>query len=157
MYLPYRDKDDEHSDGLNTSLVDAQIEPQSQRHVASAQQYNNPPRLPLPIGKEIQLPGSPIILPADVSPSIGQVGDNDVLVDNNRVDGDGEGPGILQRRSSVLSNTTADDDDDDMQPLQSSGERAAIPTVIEWRQGGERVYVTGTFAGWDRKFRLQKE
>ena len=119
-------------------------ESHSQIHVASAQ-YNQPPRLPLPIGKEIQLPGSPIIVPADLSSPIDQVGDED------------GGGGMLQRRNSVLSNTTADEDDDDMQPLQSSGERAAVPTVIEWRQGGERVYVTGTFAGWDRKFRLQKE
>lgn len=119
-------------------------EPHSQVHVASAQ-YNHPPRLPLPIGKEVQMPGSPIILPADLSSPIDQAAD------------EVDGSGMLQRRNSVLSNTTADEDEDDMQPLQSSGERAAVPTVIEWRQGGDRVYVTGTFAGWDRKFRLQKE
>ena len=119
-------------------------ESHSQIHVASAQ-YNQPPRLPLPIGKEVQMPGSPIILPADLSSPIDQAGD------------EVNGGGMLQRRNSMLSNTTADEDEDDMQPLQSSGERAAVPTVIEWRQDGERVYVTGTFAGWDRKFRLQKE
>jgi hypothetical protein len=26
--------------------------------------------------------------------------------------------------------------------------------LLEWREGGEKVYVTGTFAGWGKKIRL---
>jgi hypothetical protein len=29
-----------------------------------------------------------------------------------------------------------------------------LPTVIEWNHGGQRVYVTGTFANWEKKYRL---
>jgi hypothetical protein len=28
--------------------------------------------------------------------------------------------------------------------------------VIEWKQGGKKVYVTGTFAGWNKKYRLNR-
>lgn len=31
-----------------------------------------------------------------------------------------------------------------------------VPTVISWNGNGEKVYVTGTFANWERKFRLRR-
>lgn len=106
---------------------------------------SRPPRLPLPIEEEDYTPGSPIISPADVS---GPVGPIEPL----------EGASGLPRRSSVLSSTTLDDDDlgDDLGSLEG-GPHIPVPTLLEWREAGEKVYVTGTFAGWDRKFRLHKK
>jgi hypothetical protein len=99
-------------------------------------QYSRPPRLPLPIAEELHTPGSPIISPADISEPVDP----------------------LPRRSSVLSSGTADDDDlgDDLE-LLDGGLHPPVPTLIEWREGGTAVFFTGTFAGWDRKFRLRKE
>lgn len=108
-------------------------------------QINRPPRLPLPIGEEVYTPGSPIISPADITSALIQ----DPLEAG------------LPRRSSILSSTTADDEEnlDDLQSFGLDGgvKEAAVPTLIEWKQKGEKVYVTGTFAGWNRKFRLQKK
>jgi hypothetical protein len=101
------------------------------------QSFARPPRLPLPIEAEVHTPGSPIISPADLAP-----------VDT--VEGsDGE----LGRRTSVLSSTTADDEElvDEFQGPQNV---PTVPTIIEWEEGGEKVYVTGTFVEWNRKFRL---
>lgn len=105
---------------------------------------SRPPRLPLPIEEEDHTPGSPIISPADVS---GPVGPIEPLVAG------------LPRRSSVLSSTTLDDEDDlgdDLGSLEG-GPHIPVPTLLEWREAGDKVYVTGTFAGWDRKFRLHKK
>ncbi|KAF2086964.1 carbohydrate-binding module family 48 protein [Saccharata proteae CBS 121410] len=104
--------------------------------------YSRPPRLPLPIEEEVHTPGSPIISPADFTSPI----------DPADIDG------VLPRRASVLSSTTADDEDlgDDSYDMDG-GLRPAVPTVVEWLGPGEKVYVTGTFAGWDRKFRLHKD
>ncbi len=105
-------------------------------------QLNIPPRLPLPI-EEIHTPGSPIITSADLSSAF---------------DGDDLGS-TFPRRSSVLSSTTLDDDElgDELQAYPLDGTTKTVPTLVEWKQGGDRVYVTGTFAAWQRKFRLQKE
>ncbi|KAI9818526.1 MAG: hypothetical protein M1827_000585 [Pycnora praestabilis] len=109
-----------------------------------ASNFSRPPRLPLPIDEESHTPGSPIISPADISSAL----DPDAI------------EGALPRRSSILSSTTVDDDEigDELHAYTvDGGMRQTIPTVIEWKQGGERVYVTGTFAGWNRKFRLHKD
>ncbi|KAF2434901.1 AMPKBI-domain-containing protein [Tothia fuscella] len=100
-------------------------------------QYNRPPRLPLPIEEELHTPGSPILSPADVAAV-------------EPLDG-------LPKRSSLLSNIAADEDDlgDDVDIL-AGGLHPPVPTLIEWREAGNKVYVTGTFAGWDRKFRLKE-
>lgn len=103
--------------------------------------YNRPPRLPLPIEQEVLTPGSPIISPHEVDIASPIASDN-------------EAP--LPRRSSVLSSTTADDDDfgDEFKGPQG---QPTVPVLIEWDGPGERVYVTGTFAGWNRKFKLHKK
>ncbi|KAL8914082.1 MAG: hypothetical protein Q9171_001197 [Xanthocarpia ochracea] len=105
---------------------------------------NFPPRLPLPIGEEDHTPGSPIITPADISSVL------------NEDDFDG----VLPRQISVLSNTTADDDDfagDELQPYPFDGSKRTVPTTLQWKQGGDRIYVTGTFASWSRKFRMHRD
>ncbi|OCL05030.1 carbohydrate-binding module family 48 protein [Glonium stellatum] len=130
---------------FESSVIDPAASSQEAYYIPPSQsQYTRPPRLPLPIEEEVHTPGSPIISPADLSAPL------------DPVDVDG----ILPRRSSVLSSTTVDDDDlgDGLLQGDDSGARPAVPTLIEWTQGGERVYVTGTFAGnWDRKYRLHKD
>ncbi|QDS70458.1 hypothetical protein FKW77_009925 [Venturia effusa] len=125
--------------------------PEGQPMPFDADSYNmsttalsRPPRLPLPIEEEDYTPGSPIISPSDVSGVVGPIEPLDDIAG-------------LPRRSSVLSSTTLDDDDlgDDLGSLED-GPHIPVPTLLEWREPGEKVYVTGTFAGWDRKFRLHK-
>jgi hypothetical protein len=55
----------------------------------------------------------------------------------------------------MLSSTTVDDDDLGEEFKTPTG-RLTVPTLIEWEGPGERVYVTGTFAGWNRKYRLSR-
>lgn len=59
---------------------------------------------------------------------------------------------------SELRRTSADDDEfvDELQPYTVSGVGKAIPTTIEWAFPGEKVYVTGTFVNWEKKFRLHR-
>ncbi|KAK4982360.1 galactose metabolism-related protein [Elasticomyces elasticus] len=109
--------------------------------------FSRPPRLPLPIGEEIHAPGSPVISSADVVSPIDQ---SDL-------------EGVIPRRSSVLSSTTVDDDDlgdDNFQPYNGDTfgtvRGVKVPTVIEWKGQADKVYVTGTFVNWERKFKLQK-
>ncbi|KAL8821308.1 MAG: hypothetical protein Q9223_000629 [Gallowayella weberi] len=105
---------------------------------------NFPPRLPLPIGEEDHAPGSPIITPADISSVLNE---DDV-----------DGP--LPRHISVLSSTTADDDDfaaDELQPYPFDDSKRTVPTMLQWKQGGDRIYVTGTFTSWSRKFRMHRD
>ncbi|KAI9864540.1 MAG: hypothetical protein M1813_003029 [Trichoglossum hirsutum] len=107
-------------------------------------QTHRPPRLPLPIEEEVHTPGSPIISPTDLIP---------LALESDSIEG------VLPRRTSVLSSTTVDEDEvvDDLgQYSIYGGVRKTIPTPIEWKQGGNKVYVTGTFTGWNRKFRLHK-
>lgn len=103
-------------------------------------QFNRPPRLPLPIEEEVLQPGSPIISPTDVTSPIHQ----------NDAD--------IPRRTSMLSSTTADDDDlgEDFS-AHDVADGPRVEKLIEWKQGGDKVYVTGTFANWNRKFRLHKK
>lgn len=67
----------------------------------------------------------------------------------------GEMEGALPRRSSVLSNATSDDEL--REEFMSPQGQPTVPTLIEWEGAGESVYVTGTFAEWNRKFRLHRE
>lgn len=105
---------------------------------------NFPPRLPLPIEEEVHAPGSPVIAPQGFSSSLNE---DDV-----------DGP--IPRQSSAISNTTIEDDaaGDELQPYPyEQPPRGTVPTLLQWKQGGDRVYVTGTFTGWSRKFRMNRE
>ncbi|KUI58873.1 SNF1 protein kinase subunit beta-3 [Cytospora mali] len=101
---------------------------------------SRPPRMPLPIEEEVHTPGSPIIAPADMGGNV------------DAVDLSGEDSSNMARKSSTLSTTTVDDDDSD--ELRVDKTRPTVPTRLEWRRGGERVYVTGTIFQWNRKQRL---
>lgn len=106
--------------------------------------YNlpRPPRLPLPIEEEIHTPGSPIIAPA--------VGESIEALEGNLEREAEKEAADLTRKSSGLSNTT---DDEDAEELRVDKSRT-MPTRIEWLQGGQKVYVTGTPFQWSRKQRL---
>jgi hypothetical protein len=118
-----------------------------------------PPRLPLPIGEE-QSEGSPILSPVVPSAPLEDLEPLQALqpLDSLRAEEDGsEYP--LVSRASELSHTTADDEEDVGDDLGTvrGGVLPAVPTVLEWLEGGNKVYVTGTFADWDRKYRLTKK
>lgn len=134
------------AEGVN----DTPISPDQSFSLPAATGYTRPPRLPLPIEEEDYTPGSPIISPADITEPIEPI---------EPIEGDPEG---TKRTRSMLSGTTVDEDEADDEAPAGAGLAAdaigpTVPTIIEWRHGGEKVYVTGTFAGWDRKYRLHKE
>ncbi|KAI0129964.1 hypothetical protein BJ170DRAFT_294298 [Xylariales sp. AK1849] len=104
---------------------------------------SRPPRLPLPIEEEIHTPGSPIIAPADIGEPIDDI-------DTLEQDAEKQGSD-LTRKASGLSNVT---DEDDTEELRVDKTRPSVPTRVEWLQGGQKVYVTGTPFQWSRKQRL---
>lgn len=114
----------------------------SQDYIVPSSHFSRPPRLPLPIEEEVHTPGSPIISPTDLPVE---------SLDHGEVEG------TLPRRTSMLSSTTADDDDLGEEFKVPTPGRPTVPTLIEWEGSGERVYVTGTFAGWNRKYRLHNK
>ena len=104
---------------------------------------NFPPRLPLPIEEELHTPGSPIITSAGESSALHE---DDI-------------EGVLPRQSSVVSSTTLDEDEyeNELQPYPAEDSSRFVPTTVRWKQGGDKVYVTGTFTAWSRKFRMNRE
>ena len=121
------------------------------RHYTPVSQMR-PPRLPLPIAdaQVDPIPESPTLGPV-------QTGNEDVsnLYDDHRMSETAE---TLRRKDSMLSATTQDDDEvGELQPyaVDTTGAKlVAVPIV--WRHGGDKVFVTGTFATWQRKFKLHK-
>jgi hypothetical protein len=114
----------------------------SQDYLIPSSQFSRPPRLPLPIEEEVHAPGSPIISPQEIWSPVHE--------------SDAEGM-LPNRRTSMLSTTTADDEDLGDEFKGPSTGRPTVPTLIEWEGPGERVYVTGTFAGWNRKYKLHQK
>lgn len=113
----------------------------SPSYFAPSSQYGRPPRLPLPIEEEVLAPGSPITSPMDLSGPIGR----------DSTDPD------LPRASSVVSSTTADDEEalDEFEAVgRATGQM--VDTLVEWKEGGEKVYITGSFSGWTKKHRLHR-
>lgn len=108
-----------------------------------------PPRLPLPIA-DVDMPDSPTLPPQYISNA-------DVAVFESEESPITAGHGV-KRQSSMLSNDTQDDDEigDELQPYAAQVTSQMVPTVISWTGTGEKVYVTGTFANWERKFRLHR-
>jgi hypothetical protein len=129
----------------NTSVsVTAQSLPLPDEYALPPSVYlSRPPRLPLPIEEEVYTPGSPVIPPQDITSAIEPIEDE----------------AELTKKTSMLSTTTADDEEigDDTYFFQDSSGQPVVPTLIEWRQGGDKVYLTGTFVDWDKKVRLHKK
>lgn len=105
---------------------------------------NFPPRLPLPIEEETHTPGSPIIT-ASGSPL--------------EVKDDFDAAGLNPRNNSFISEATTEEDDElhELQPFPTEGPSKPVQTVIEWKQPGEKVYITGSFSRWSRKHRMTQE
>jgi hypothetical protein len=121
------------------------------RHYTPVSQMR-PPRLPLPIA-DAQ------VEPIPESPTLGpvQTGNDDV---SNLYDDDNMSPAEdrLRRKDSMLSATTQDDEEvGELQPyaVDTTGAKL-VPVPIVWRDGGDKVFVTGTFATWQRKFKLHR-
>ncbi|EPS37636.1 hypothetical protein H072_8646 [Dactylellina haptotyla CBS 200.50] len=62
-------------------------------------------------------------------------------------------PAPSRRRNSFGSATTVDTVELDEMNIDDT---KAVPTTIEWTEGGKKVYVTGTFSGWKKKFKLTR-
>lgn len=103
--------------------------------------HHRPPRLPLPIA---ELPESPNLGPVSKT-------DSDVPIFE-------QDDSVLPRRNSMISVTTQDEEDvgEELQPFGAGYSGQTVPFTIEWNQPAEKVFVTGTFAAWDKKYRLRK-
>ncbi|CAI7567712.1 unnamed protein product [Penicillium pancosmium] len=110
----------------------------------ASQHLQRPPRLPLPIADATATPGSPIMGPED---SHIQSMPADRLLDEQ-----------MNQETSHISSEAMDGEEltDELQPFTPSGVGKAVPTVIEWSAPGQKVYVTGTFVNWEKKFRLHR-
>lgn len=113
-------------------------------YYSAATHLQRPPRMPLPIGDATTTPGSPISGPED---SHIQSLPADRLMDEKMDPG-----------ASNLSSATLDGEEivDELQPYATSGVGKAVPTYIEWSGPGQKVYVTGTFVNWEKKFKLHR-
>ena len=102
-----------------------------------ASEFSRPPRLPLPIDRDPE-PTSPIVSPQDATQP--------------------EEQDMMPRRSSMLSSTTLDDDDGtaDIEQFTIDPSAQKVTTTLEYRGDYKTVFVTGTFANWEKKFRMQK-
>jgi hypothetical protein len=114
--------------------------PNNDPTVIATAEFFGPPRLPLPIESEDHVPGSPVISPDEYEDQVNPL----------------DFPPV--KNQSILSDKTVDDDDvgDDLSTV-AQGILPPVQTIIEWRDPGTKVYVTGTFADWDRKYRLHKK
>lgn len=104
--------------------------------------HHRPPRLPLPIAED-----------QPDSPSLGPVIKNDSDIPIFDTD-----DSALPKRNSMLSVATQDEEDvgEELQPFGVGYTGQTVPFTIEWHQPAEKVFVTGTFAAWDKKYRLKR-
>lgn len=126
--------------------LDENLQPVYEERTYIPVSHHRPPRLPLPIA-EVQTPDSPSLLPVDKN-------DEDVPIFHQDPN-----DSTLPRRNSMLSVATQEEEEDvgeELQPYGVGFSGQTVPTTIEWRGPAERVFVTGTFAAWDRKYRLRK-
>lgn len=129
---------------LRRDTLSGGIAPQSYYNASAHLQ--RPPRLPLPIGDATATPGSPVLGPED-SHIGGEPGAQDAFMDE-RPEGE----------PTNFGSVPVDEDEgaEDLQPYTPSGVGKPVPTVIEWASHGDKVYVTGTFVNWEKKFRLHR-
>lgn len=100
--------------------------------------FPHPPRLPLPIQDQLHTPGSPVISPEDLTHALRE----DSI--------------IMPQRASSLSHTTMDDEEE-IDMIDQTNKGMTVPTIIEWKQPGNKVYITGTFTGWSKKYRMLRD
>ncbi|KAF2861866.1 carbohydrate-binding module family 48 protein [Piedraia hortae CBS 480.64] len=124
---------------LRPGGLDKAVTEEAPINLNSAGRYDRPPRLPLPIADAV----ADASLPADNDPS------PDALSGGIKMESD------LHRRTSILSSTTLEDEDEYSMLNQSAA--PTVPTTITWKGHADKVYVTGTFVSWDRKFKLHRD
>jgi hypothetical protein len=114
-------------------------------YYSASAHLQRPPRLPLPIGDANTTPGSPIAGPEDSH--IQSLPANQVLDQQ------------MDQNTAALGHTSIYEEEllDELQPYTISGAGKAVPVVIEWTAPAQKVYVTGTFVNWEKKFRLHKK
>jgi len=111
-------------------------------HALPPNSFSRPPRLPMAIEEEDVTPGSPIMSPT---------GDHEIdPIDQEQEEG---------RRGSVISSNVDDEEEpDEFQGYMpdSDANTVKVPTIVEYKNASphDRIYVTGTFTDWQRKFRL---
>ena len=119
------------------------------RYIPSSEM--RPQRMPLPIAGEVQpIPESPTLGPVDA-------GTNDVPIFEDDVTSLAPDQRQLRRKSSVMSTGTQDEEDYDEELPQADPAAGTVQTTIEWTHAGTRVYITGTFANWERKFKMHHQ
>lgn len=120
-----------------------------------------PPWMPLPIGDADTAPGSPIVPESDsnAQPLIDDAElasvpplDNPDTADDKAI----ARPTVTESSEQLDSGNQEDDEmEDELDSYPQTGSEAVVPTTIEWHGHGDNVFVTGTFVGWGRKFRLR--
>jgi len=92
------------------------------------------------VEEEGQDPGSPIPGPADVGQ--GAEYDEDAAAETKSI--------------TALSHVSDADDAsaDDVFGLGMMHGLPRVPTLIEWKEGGETVFVTGSWSNWEVKLKL---
>lgn len=60
-------------------------------------------------------------------------------------------------KGSISGGSLRSKDDDENNNNAQPHHDAKLPTVFEWREGGNTVYVTGTFCGWTQFFIMSKQ
>ena len=119
---------------------DPDLQPLSGGGSVTDMYLQHPPRLPLPIEEELHTPGSPILAPEEEGlPDTAELGDSSM--------------DALTRKSSGLSAGTVEDEDE-VEELRVDKTRPVVPTKLEWKRGGDKIYVTGSIFQWNRKHRL---
>lgn len=118
--------------------------PPMNSYYSASTHLQRPPRMPLPIGDATTTPGSPISGPED---SHIQSLPADQALDQH-----------MDAEATDVSSATMEGEElsDELQPYTVSGVGKAVPTVIEWSGQGQKVYVTGTFVNWEKKFKLHR-
>ncbi|PGH06644.1 hypothetical protein GX51_02272 [Blastomyces parvus] len=135
--------------------------PTSSGYYGASAHLSRPPRLPLPIGDATTTPGSPIVAPSSMTGPHAVVPG---LIDRAELELSGSGEGGDRVGRTGLGDE--DEEEEMIDELEADagmgigvgglGVNKAVTTTIEWRGSGEKVYVTGTFVNWERKFRLHK-
>jgi hypothetical protein len=117
-------------------------------------EYTRPPRLPLPVNNQKHVNEDP----PDLSPLLPPTAEDDDVDLIPHIELKTDEGGVLKSVPSAVSSAAPDDEDigDDLSTVRG-GVLPSVPTVVEWLDHGSKVYVTGTFANWDRKYRLTRK
>ncbi|EER40395.1 Snf1 kinase complex beta-subunit Gal83 [Histoplasma capsulatum H143] len=152
-----------HTDGHHEQYTSIEPSgPTPSAYYGASAHLSRPPRLPLPIDDAMTAPGSPIVAPSSMTGPHAAV---PVLVDKAELELPGSGEGRDRAGAAGLGEEEEEEEEiiDELEVdagmgvgVGGVGVNKAVTTTIEWRGGGEKVYVTGTFVNWERKFRLHK-